>query len=195
MIARTLITAYYITCFAAYVLTLLYLIKLEADNCVKHTDLHYTVKNSIYAGLGVPVAYLVLLAFAYITKDNVLASSLKNVFHIVMVVVNGVIAISLFVYMRYLDDFKCAEIDNQDRFKKIHMTINILSYILLCFYGLYFVSYVYYKYIAAPRIILVDNIQRVQPVIVNNRNNKNKMYNNKTKMNNKNTPKKNNKKN
>lgn len=187
MIARTLITVYYITCFAAYALTLLYLIKLEAANCVKHTELHYTVKNSIYAGLGVPVAYLVLLAFAYITKDNVLASSLRNVFHIVMVIVNGVIAISLFIYMRYLDDLKCDGIDNQDRFAKIQKSINILSYVLLCFYGIYFVSYIYYKYIATPRIILVDNIQRVQPTMINNRN-KNTMAN-------KNTPKKNNKKN
>jgi hypothetical protein len=188
MIARTLITTYYITCFAAYVLVLLYLVKLENKDCIVDNNLHYTVKNSIYAGLGVSLAYIVLLGFAYITNDNILLNSLKNVFHIVMIIVNGVITITLFIYMIKMEDFECDNINDKNRYNKVYNAIKIICYILLCFYAIYFSSYLYYKYIMKPRIILIDNIQPA-PVMMNNtvkkaNNNVKRVNNNNVKMNN-----------
>jgi phosphatidylserine synthase len=169
MFARTVITFYYITCFASYVLVLLYLIKLENENCIVNNKMHYTLKNTIYAGLGVPLSYLVLLSFAYITKDVDLIKSLKNVFHLTMLIINGIVSITLFIYMLQFNE--CEGINDKERYKKIYKSINILSYILLCFYGIYLISYIYYKYIVKPKIILVNNVERVRPTMINNKKN------------------------
>jgi hypothetical protein len=97
-----------------------------------------------------------------------------------MIIVNGVIAITLFIYMIKMEDFECDNINDKNRYNKVYNAIKIICYILLCFYAIYFSSYIYYKYIMAPRIILVDNLQPA-PVMMNNTVNK---ANNNARMNN-----------
>ena len=114
-----------------------------------------------------PVVYIVLTAFAYVTKDRALSYSLDTVYYLLMLLVNGIISIMLFTYVQLLikrDECEC--IKGNDSFAKIHKTVHVLSYIILVGYGLYLMFYVYYKYIYEPKILLVDNGTSVK--ILNN---------------------------
>lgn len=197
MLKFTVLTLFYIISYVVNVVLLTYLTKLEKTDCscVKNANFHYAVKNSIYVAVLMPIVYIVLTVFAYVTKDRRLSYSLDIVYQFLMLLVNGIISIMLFTYVQLLmKRNECECIKDNGAVAKLHKTVHILSYIILVGYGLYLMFYVYYKYIYEPKILLVDNgttvrilnntIRNGSDISVKNTTNKNNLNLNQNKKNN-----------
>ena len=188
-------TLFYIISYVVNFLLLAYLTKLEKSDCscVKNANFHYAVKNSIYVAILMPIIYIVLTVFAYVTKDKALSYSLDIVYKFLMLLINGIVSIIVFTYIQLLikrDDCDCIKDDGS--ISKLHKTVHILSYIMLIGYGLYLMFYIYYKYIYEPKILLVDNGSSVKILNNNIRNGADISVKNNLNQNRKNTATKNN---
>lgn len=179
MLKTVLLSLYYIISYGINVLLILYLNKLEKDdcNCVKNTNFHNALKNSIYTGMIAPIVYLLLLGFSHITNDKALYYSLMGVYQILMILVNGVITIMLFTYLQLLKKLSCGCITN-GKLKGVHTAVNILSYIMLVGYGIYLIIYTYFKYFFEPKTLLVNNMSKLNNSRNNNARNNNARNNN-----------------
>lgn len=169
MLKIVLLTIYYIIAYFINGLLILYLNKLDKKECgcIKNNNFHIVLKNSIYIGMIIPIIYLLLLGFSLITNDNLLYYSLTTVYQIIMIFVNGIITIMLFTYLQLLKKIDCKCITN-GKLKSVHTTVNILSYIMLIGYCIYLIIYTYFKYFFEPKIILVNNISKLNNNIRNN---------------------------
>jgi hypothetical protein len=180
MLNIVLTTLFYLFAYIINVLLVLYLMRLESNKCkcVKNENFHYALKTCIYAGLIMPVAYILLLGLALITKDDLLYYSLQKVYRLLIIIVNGITTFMLFAYIHILnkEDCKCIE---KGKLEKFHKAINILRYIMLVGYSIYLVIYISLKYFSKPKVILVNNIRKNNSKNTYKNNNKTYYRNNK----------------